>query len=204
MERHANKTNVTETIKVPLQYSKTWKTIFAYMRRSTTKAEQASSLPQQEEGIEQIVTEIWIDHNLIDSFVESRSGYENRSRKEWKKMLLAIDKCKEPCTLLCRDTSRLSRNPTDNLEIVNRLFWDNKIKKSIQNIYFLWVNNSLQEWTDKTNKIYIVDTLHKNYTDSMDTKEKSMGGILLRLSAWEFPYTPPKGLSRVNSKGIKG
>lgn len=56
MERHANKTNVLETIKIPLQgTTRTGKTIFAYIRRSTTKAKQASSLPQQEEGIEQIV-----------------------------------------------------------------------------------------------------------------------------------------------------
>ena len=59
MERHTNKTNVLETIKVPLQRTtKSGRTIFAYMRRSTTKAEQASSLPQQEEGIEQIVQEV--------------------------------------------------------------------------------------------------------------------------------------------------
>jgi hypothetical protein len=59
MERHTNKNNVLETIKVPLQgLSKSGKTIFAYMRRSTTKKEQASSLPQQEEGIEYIAKEL--------------------------------------------------------------------------------------------------------------------------------------------------
>lgn len=173
------------------------------MRRSTTKAEQASSLPQQEEGIEQIVKTLWIEYESIIPFVESRSGYENRSRKEWGKMLEAIDKCKEPCSILCRDTSRLSRNPTDNLAIANRLFGDNQTKKSIGSIYFLWENFSVQEWTDRSNKKYIVDTLHQNYTDSMETKEKSMAGILLKLSGWEFPYTPPKWLSRVNNQGIK-
>ena len=56
MERHTSKNNVLETIKVPLQrLSKSGRTTFAYMRRSTTKREQESSLPQQEEGIEQIV-----------------------------------------------------------------------------------------------------------------------------------------------------
>lgn len=59
MERHANKTNVIETIKVPLQKTtKSGRTIFAYMRRSTTKKEQASSLPQQEEMIEYIANEL--------------------------------------------------------------------------------------------------------------------------------------------------
>lgn len=59
MERHANNKNAPETIKVPLQgLSKSGKTIFAYMRRSTTKKEQASSLPQQEEGIEIIANSL--------------------------------------------------------------------------------------------------------------------------------------------------
>lgn len=58
----------------------------------------------------------------IRSYVESRSGFENRSRKEWQKMLEEIDKQNEPCIILCRDTSRLSRNPTDNLAIANRMF----------------------------------------------------------------------------------
>lgn len=55
MERHTDTKKLPETIKVPLQsVTKTGKTAFAYMRRSTTKKEQASSLPQQEEGIEYI------------------------------------------------------------------------------------------------------------------------------------------------------
>jgi DNA invertase Pin-like site-specific DNA recombinase len=92
------------------------------MRRSTKKAEQADSLPQQEEGIEYIAKEMGIEFSKIILFTESRSGFENRTRKEWNKMLLAIDQSKEPCSILCRDTSRLSRNPTDNLEIANRIF----------------------------------------------------------------------------------
>ena len=190
--------NAPNTLKIPLQSTnKSGKTIFAYMRRSTTKIEQEDSLPQQEEGIEYIAKELWIDYSTIIPFTESKSGFENRTRKEWWKMLEAIDQSKEPCIILCRDTSRLSRNPTDNLEIANRMFGDNKFKKSIGSIYFLWENFDVNEWSDRTNKIYIVDTLHKNYTDSMETKEKSMAGILLKLLAWEFPYTPPHGLVRV-------
>lgn len=111
------------TIKAPLQgLSKSGKTVFAYMRRSTTKKEQASSLPQQEEGIEIIARELGIEIEKVNAFTESRSGYENRKRPEWNKMLEEMDALDEPCDILCRDTSRLSRNPTDNLAIANRIF----------------------------------------------------------------------------------
>ena len=141
MERTPTKNNVLETIKVPLQMpSKSGKTVFAYMRRSTTKKEQASSLPQQEEWIELIAKALGINYADIVPYTESRSGYENRTRKEWQRMLWDIDKAKEPCTILCRDTSRLSRNPTDNLAIANRMFWDNKFKKSIWHIFYLGEN----------------------------------------------------------------
>ena len=53
MERHAKQNNTQKTIGIPLHRTmKKGKYYFAYMRRSTTKKEQASSLPQQEEGIE--------------------------------------------------------------------------------------------------------------------------------------------------------
>lgn len=135
MERHANTNNAPETIKVPLQQlSKSGKTTFAYMRRSTTKKEQASSLPQQEEGIENIALSLGIDPDSIVSYIESKSGYENRKRPEWNKMLEVIDSLKEPCTILCRDTSRLSRNPKDNLAIADRMFCDNDFRKKGQKI----------------------------------------------------------------------
>jgi hypothetical protein len=204
MERHTDTKKLPETIKVPLQsVTKTGKTAFAYMRRSTTKKEQASSLPQQEEGIEYIAKNLWMEIGSIRSYVESRSGFENRSRKEWQKMLEEIDKQNEPCIILCRDTSRLSRNPTDNLAIANRMFWDNKQKKVIQSIYFLGTGMIVDEWNEKTNKKHIVDTLHQNYTDSMENKEKCIAWVLLKLEQGEFPYCPPHGLSRVNRDGMK-
>lgn len=173
------------------------------MRRSTTKKEQASSLPQQEEGIEYIAKELWIKSSEIQSYIESRSWFENRSRKEWKKMMEEIDKQKEACIILCRDTSRLSRNPTDNLAIANRIFGDNKHRKVIHSIFYLGTGMKIEEWNDRTNKKHIVDTLHQNYTDSMENKEKCIAGVLLKLEQWEFPYCPPHGLSRVNRFWVK-
>ena len=206
MERHANKTNVIETIKVPLQKTtKSGRTIFAYMRRSTTKKEQASSLPQQEEMIEYIANELWIDIENIKPYIESKSWYENRKRPEWNKMLGVIDSLKEPCIILCRDTSRLSRNPKDNLAIADRMFCDNDFKniwQKIWNIYFL-DGMKVVEWNEKTEKKYVADTLHQNYTDSIENKSKCIWGVLSKLNMWEFPYCPPHWLSRVNKDGLK-
>lgn len=92
-----------------------------------------------------------------------------------------IDKQKEACIILCRDTSRLSRNPTDNLAIANRIFGDNKHRKVIHSIFYLGTGMKIEEWNDRTNKKHIVDTLHQNYTDSMENKEKCIAGVLLKL-----------------------
>lgn len=87
--------------------------IFAYLRRSTNKKEQEDSLIQQEDGISTIVKRLGLGERKIRYFAETRSGFENRKRKEWGKMLEEIDKSSVPCLILCRDISRLSRNPTD-------------------------------------------------------------------------------------------
>ena len=60
----------------------------------------------------------------------------------------------------------------------------------------------IEEWNDKTNKKHIVDTLHQNYTDSMENKEKCIAGVLLKLEQGEFPYCPPHGLKRVNREWL--
>lgn len=110
-------------------------------------------------------------------------------------MLKEIDKCKTPCILIARDTSRLSRNPKDNLVLTDRLYGDNECKQKIETIYFLGKNFEIIEWNNKTNKKALTDKLKQNYDESLETKEKSLNGILIRLSNSEFPYAAPKGLS---------
>lgn len=58
------------------------------------------------------------------------------------------------------------------------------------------------EWSEKTEKKYVVDTLHQNYTDSIENKNKCISGVLLKLNMGEFPYCPPHGLKRVNKDGL--
>lgn len=66
------------------------------------------------------------------------------------------------------------------MEIADRIFGDNKKKKKIISIFFL-SGNQLQEWNERSDKKYIVDKLHQNYTESIETKQKSLSGIILKL-----------------------
>ncbi len=197
MERHANNTNVLETIKVPLQRTtKTGRTIFAYLRRSTSKVEQSTSLIQQEDGIFSIVKKLWFEKENIKYFAETYSGFENKKRKKWGEMISEIDKLKEPCIVLARDISRLSRNPTDSQWIMDRLYGDNKHKIKIDKIYTLDYEN-IKEWNKSTDKDEVHKVLSAWYYDSIDTRRKSIGGILLKLENGEFPYKAPKWLESV-------
>ena len=201
------KTAFTEVRRDRITNIEHWKVYnFAYMRRSTTKMEQAKSLLQQEEGIKFITRETWINIEDVRSYSESRSGFENRSRDEWNNMIEDMDivwKGGGICNLLCRDSSRLSRNPSDNIQITDRLFGDNDFKKqrAIEKIYMLWDGASIIQWTHKSDKESVCTELHNNYMNSLWTKKKSSTGIILKLEAGEFPYASPYGLERVTEDG---
>ncbi len=99
-------------------------------------------------------------------------------------MLKEIDKCKEPCILLCKDTSRLSRNEHDNLEIINRLFGKNKFKNNpkIASIYFFDIDNyEVVEWSKSTDQTLVATTLLNNYAFSVNQKKLSGFGITAKL-----------------------
>lgn len=174
--------------------------IFAYLRRSTSKEEQKESLIQQEDGIDSIVRKLWLEKENIRYFAETYSGFENKKRKQWGELLKEIDRSKEPCIILTRDLSRLSRNPTDTQAIMDRLYGDNKRKHLIEKIIYLDYD-ATREITRETDK----ESLHKRfsggYYDSLDTRRKSIGGIILKLEKGEFPYTAPKGLDNFVYKG---
>ncbi len=175
--------------------------IFAYLRRSTSKEEQAESLIQQEDGIGSIVKKLWLDGENIVYFAETYSGFENKKRKKWGELIKAIDALKVPCVILARDISRLTRNPTDSQGIMDRLYWDNKKKKLIDKIHTLDYDD-IKTWDGSTDKEDVHKALSAGYYDSLDTKRKSIGGILLKLEDWQFPYAAPKWLSH-EKVGIK-
>lgn len=143
MERHANKTNVLETIKVPLQYSKTDKTIFAYLRRSTKKEEQRDSKQKQNDSIDLMAKDLGINIEDIQIFeddftgfkINTKNGKPQTKRKGYIALMEAIDKCKVPCILLAYDCSRLARNVPDGITICEKL-WLYGNKQKIEYIRF--------------------------------------------------------------------
>ena len=190
-----NKDHPSSThLKVPLQSkTKSGKVIFAYLRRSTAKKEQADSLIQQEDGIDSIVKRLWYENEDIRYFAETFSGFENKKRKKWWEMIEEIDKLKKPCIIIARDISRLSRNPTDSQWIMDRIYWDNKKKKIIDTIITLDFEN-LRKWNSNSDKESFHKTLSSSYYDSLETKRKSIWWILLKLEKGCFPYHAPKWL----------
>jgi DNA invertase Pin-like site-specific DNA recombinase len=68
------------------------------------------------------VKRLKFEKEKVRVFGETFSGFENKKRKEWTKMIEEINKEKSPCILLTRDLSRLSRNPTDTQTIMNMLY----------------------------------------------------------------------------------
>jgi hypothetical protein len=179
--------------------------IFAYLRRSTAKIEQSESLIQQEDGIDSIVRKLWYEKEEIKYFAETYSGFENKKRKHFTQMLNEIDKSKEPCIILARDLSRLSRNPNDSLEIMNRLYGDNKNKKKVKIWKIIYLEyDIIKEITKDFDKEELHKKLSAWYYDSLDTRRKSIGWILLKLEKWEFTYIAPKWLEKffVNEKRV--
>lgn len=174
--------------------------IFAYLRRSTSKKEQAESLIQQEDGIGNIVKRLGLEKESIVYFAETRSGFENKKRKKWGELIAAIDQSKRPCIILVRDISRLSRNPTDSQSILDRLYGDNKRKRLIEKIYSLDYDD-IKIWDRMTDKEETHRALSASYYESLDTRRKSIGGILLKLEDGQFPYAAPKGLENFKPNG---
>lgn len=119
-----------------------------------------------------------------------------------KKMITEIeklDKQNKRCVILCREISRLSRNPDDNKTITELLFGKRGRRRApvVASIYFLGQDLELQEWNNKSDRTAVEAELHKNYIESIETEKKSGQGKLLRLRAGECIVPAPTGLKRV-------
>lgn len=55
----------------------------------------------------------------------------------------------------------------------------------------------IKTWDKSTDKEDIHRILSAAYYDSLDTRKKSIGGILMKLENGEFPYHPPRGLKHI-------
>ena len=77
MECHANITKAPEKIKYPLQtLNRSWKTVFAYLRRSTKKEEQKDSKQKQNDSIDLMAKDIGINIEDIQIFEDDFTGFK--------------------------------------------------------------------------------------------------------------------------------
>lgn len=172
--------------------------VFAYLRRSTSKKEQEDSLLQQKDGVNSIIKKLGLKTEKVRYFIETESWFENTNRKEWGKMLDEIDRSPRQVVVLCRDFSRLTRNPTDGQKIMDRLYGDNSLKWKVKIAkIFTLEYGEIKTWDKSTDKEDIHRILSAAYYDSLDTRKKSIGGILMKLENGEFPYHPPRGLKHI-------
>lgn len=170
--------------------------IFAYLRRST-KNKQEISLEIQSDNIDWIIKDNGLNKDEVQYFMESRSAYEGvkqkngvivRKRTEFTALLKAIDASKSRCIILVRDSSRLSRNKLDNLEITKRLFGEYGHKRSIEKIIFY----GRKIWDEKGDKISIDNELLQNYHESITTGKRSRDGTEGQIRRKYYIYaTPP-------------
>ncbi|GAB0175025.1 MAG: hypothetical protein HHAS10_09040 [Candidatus Altimarinota bacterium] len=176
--------------------------IFAYLRRST-KDKQEVSLENQADNIDLIIKDNGFSKDDVVFFEESRSAYDGikqrgtsaivRKRIEFDKMLKAIDQSNIPCIILVRDSSRLSRNQIDNIEIQKRLFGIYGNQNKIQKIIFY----GGEFWTKDSDRIIVDNCLAKNYHESITTGARSQNGVIAQLRRGYFVYNPPFGLNKI-------
>lgn len=164
------------------------------------------SLQHQADNIDHIIQENWFDKDKVRFFSESKSAYDGvklkngkivRKRTEFTRMLLEIDSTSQPCIILVKDSSRLSRNELDSLEITKRLFWlyGNEIK--IRQIIFA---NGIS-WDIKSDSRSIDRELQANYHYSVDTSNKVKATTLWKLKRGILNVKPPAWLSHWKNGG---
>ena len=215
MERHTIPKNAPSTIKVPLQrLSKSGKTIFAYLRRSTNKKTQEESIETQNKRVLKLARKLWYTEKDVQIFEDPWfSGYREvktkdgritkRPRKWFTALLEAIDKSIEPCILLVNNYSRLARNADDGGVIIERL-WHKGNKQKIEAIHFcIWGD----VWDKSTKKTHMQDCFNQAEEESEVKSEYMRANIEDHLEKRIFPPmipTPPwlkatrRGLEETN------
>ena len=207
MVRHTKKTNVLETVKVPLQYSKTDKTIFAYLRRSTKKEEQRESKQKQNDSIDLMAKDLGINIEDIQIFeddftgfkINTKNGKPQTKRKGYIALMEAIDKCKVPCILLAYDCSRLARNVPDGITICEKL-WLYGNKQKIEYIRFY----DGTKWDKTTRDKTINDAFSEAnwYSEALSKQKQDKNITSLRRGIMPKTIKAPHGL-RCTDKGLE-
>jgi Resolvase, N terminal domain len=159
--------------------SKNEGTIFAYLRRSTKKEEQRDSKEKQNDCIDIMARDLWIEIESIRIFeddftwfkITTRNGTPVTKRPWYKALMEEIDKCKKPCILLVYDVSRLARNIPDGTIICEKLWLHGNInKKRIEYIRFY----DGTRWDSKTQEeeIYTAFLRANSYSSALAKKKQ--------------------------------
>jgi hypothetical protein len=142
------------------------KYIFAYLRKSTKKLSQEDSIRSQNESVMNRASELWINESDILKFYDEWvSGFKyvktNNGEVVWiprqgfSDMLKALDASDKPCILFVYDVSRLGRNMSDGMIVIEKLGIGSGQQVKISKIYFTaWRGD---EWDARTRKTYIQD-----------------------------------------------
>lgn len=207
MERHANITKAPEKIKYPLQtLNKSWKTVFAYLRRSTKKEEQKDSKQKQNDSIDLMAKDIGINIEDIQIFeddytafkITTKNGTPQSKRKGWNALMKEIDKCKETCILLAYDYSRLARNIPDWWTICEKLglYWN---KQKIE--YIRFYDGTV--WDKTTREKTITDAFSDAnwYSDALSKQKQDKNITSLRRGIMPKTIKAPHGL-KATDRGL--
>lgn len=142
------------------------KYIFAYLRKSTKKLSQEDSIRSQNESVMDKARDLWIDEeDMVKFYDEWVSGFKyvktrngaviGRPRQWFSEMLKALDVSDKPCIVLVYDVSRLWRNMSDGMIVIEKLGIGSGQKVKISKLYFTaWRGD---EWDFRTRKTYIQD-----------------------------------------------
>lgn len=154
-------------------------TIFAYLRRSTKKEEQRDSKEKQNDCIDIMARDLWIEIEDIRIFeddftwfkITTRNGTPVTKRPWYKALMEEIDKCKKPCILLVYDVSRLARNIPDGTIICEKLWLHGNINK--RRIEYIRFYDGTQ-WDNKTQEkdIYSAFLEANSYSSALAKKKQ--------------------------------
>ena len=191
-------------------YSKEDFVFYLYMRKSTKwNAKQADSLPKQDETAYFFIKEnfSYLDYEKdIIKFEESATAFQDKKRKDWNwnykrariyrpnytRMINSIKKMAKngkKAILFIYDSSRLSRNESDMIEIKDMLgiTLENPKDRTIEKIFF---TSNWKSWDYKTeNKL-----IRKELEDNIAFSEKNQENVIGANDRWLKQDIIPKNI----------
>lgn len=182
--------------------------IFSYLRKSTKKNEQESSIASQKAHVQSMAKKLWIDLNRIEYFIDSgKSGFrwseykDSKSesivrKREWySSMISEIRILKKPCKILSWAVSRIARDTKESGAIYNLLWNNKKGEKKIESVHFL--DGTI--WNEYTTETSIANQIWKEEESSREKSIWKAERVNQSLSVWLYPneFKVPKWLQNM-------